>query len=116
MIAPIVIGIATFVFVASSAYLDWQWIKRVSVMFDDVRAARAFCDAGRENRTSWRYVKWRDTDIVIKHPVHRRWEFISIIENSQLPFMQAMAICFVVVFQILMAGCMSVSIVLGGTL
>lgn len=112
MIAPIVIGIATFVFVAGSAYLDWQWIKRVSVMFDDVRAARAFCDAARENRSSWRYVKWRDTDIVIKHPSHRRYEFLSTIEDGQLAFMQAMAVCFVIGFQMLMAGCMSVSIVL----
>jgi hypothetical protein len=98
--------IITVILAGSCGYLDWQWIKRISNMFDDRNAARAFCDARRENREEFRFVKWRDTDIKIKHPEHQRWEFLTIIEDSLLPHFEGFFLFMVVGVQIMVIGCL----------
>lgn len=97
----------TVILAGACGYLDWPWIKRISDMFDDRSAARAFCDARRESREEYRHVKWRDTDIKIKHPEHQRWEFVSIIEDSHLPHFEGLFLFIVVGVQIMIVGCLA---------
>lgn len=97
----------TIILAGSCGYLDWLWIKRISNMVDDRSAARAFCDARRESREEFRFVKWRDTDIVIKHPEHRRWEYLNLIEDSHLPHFEGFFLFVVVGVQIMIVGCLA---------
>ena len=98
--------IITLILAGSFGYLDWLWIKRISDMVDDRSAARAFCDARRESREEYRGVKWRDTDIKIKHAEHRRWEFVSLIEDSYLPHFEGFGLFVAIGIQVMIIGCL----------
>lgn len=99
--------IITVILAGSFGYLDWLWIKRISAMFDDVSAARRWCDARRESRETYRYTNWRDAGITIKHPYFRRLEFVSIIEDSFLPHIEGFFLFIAVGAQIMIVGCLS---------
>ncbi len=99
MIEGILTLICATLFAISCAYLDFKWLKRILLMFEDQKMARKICDAMLERDESSHLLTWSDLQIRPKSKYYWRLKFVNICADSHLAHVETAGLASIAFFQ-----------------
>lgn len=105
--------VAALLFVGSVGWLDWLWIKYIMIMLDDRRRVRAHLEDLRNRGHATYFIKWRDAGMLIRNKAYRRLEYLGSIESDEEPTLHLMMLGLVILFQVVIAGCIASPAMIG---